>query len=1066
MIRRCVALSAVAACMMLPPQAALAQVSNQSERQLAKGLDEIAAGQNEQAYRTLLLVDYADLGDAERSQLKEAFYAVIEEDTELVLLFDGEYVPVSQLLAMTEPEPAEAAEPAAATEPEPVALPDPAVVEPEPVALPYPAAVEPEPAPAAPEPVSEPEPMVMAEPDPVEPTMSQDMLARVRAAAADQHLIEARQAMADGNFELAVYHLEQAAQIDPNNAAIQTRLAEAVNRRDASRAPRSAIDDIASSRQVNRERALAEYRATTDRAQRFADAGNFASAIDAAAAAKRGLDANQRFLTPEQYSDLLEEAEALQSVILARRDVAVARNTAEAEANRAQTAEDARRQARRERENEVDTLLRRAKALRLEMKYDAALDLVRKALFLEPTSIPAQFMEEVLEDSRILVEEQKLLTQRNQTIARQSLRNLEATIPYEDIIRYPSEWPEITDTRFRGLDESGGESEANRRVALKLREPVPISFDGNLLVDVINFFTNTTGVNFDVRWNQLQAAGVERDAPISLQLTNIPAEEALRRVLQQVSTEFDPVSFSIIEGIVTISTERDLQRTTFIRNYDIRDLLLPIRDFTDVPEFDLNAALEDLTGGGGGGDLFDDTDEEEEVTREELIEQIVTLIQDTVGRQEEWADFGGDISSIREINSQLIIKSTADNHRDIAALLASLRETRSVQISVESRFLMVDDNFLEEIGVDLDARLILDGSKFGPLGFAQDSIDIANNLLGGANPTAPGSTQVASQNVRSFSNVVAYVPSADGVIPVPAVPARSAGESVRAPGEDGITFTDDDIILVPQNGLLSGNGFPGPVFFDNAGNLSTQGTDNQGFDRGITFGASYLDDLQVELLIQATQTNNRAIALTAPRVTFTNGQRAYVLIAQQTTFISDLEPVPDAFGFDFELSVLTTGVVLNVQGAVSADRRYVTLELNPQLAELVNIETFPVNAIFGVDGDDDDDVIETSIVSQGFIQAPEIAITEVAATVSIPDRGTLLIGGQRMVSEVDIEAGVPVLSKLPVINRFFTNSSTQKDESTLLILIRPEIIIQNEQEEELFPGLLDDNDAYNIGRDF
>ncbi|MEO0586231.1 MAG: hypothetical protein AAF078_01200 [Planctomycetota bacterium] len=1056
LIRRCVALSAIAACFLLPPQAASAQVSNQSERQLAKGLDEIAAGQDEQAYRTLLLVDYADLGEAERAQLKEAFYAVIHEDEELILLFNGDYVPVSQVLAMTDPEPV--------VEPEPVAEPEPVVVpEPEPVV-----AVEPEPV-AEPEPVVEPAPMpmVMAEPDTPEPTLSEDMLAGIRAAAADQHVIEARQAMADGNFELAVFHLERAAQLDPDNAAIQERLTEAQNRRDAARAPRSALTDITSSRQVNRERALAEYRSTIDRAERLADAGNFASAIDAAAAAKRGLDANQRFLTPEKYSELIEEAEAVQAVILTRRDRAVAEGTAKAEADRAKKAEDSRKEARIAREDEVDSLLRRAAALRSEMKYDAALDQVRKALFLEPMNMTAQFMEEIIEDTRILVEEQKLITQRNTLMGKQRMLNFEATIPYDDIIRYPSEWPEITDTRFRGLDENGGESEANRRVTIKLREPVPIAFDGNLLVDVINYFTNTTGVNFDVRWNQLQAAGVERDSPITLQLTNIPAEEALRRVLQQVSTEFDPVSFSIVEGIVTISTERDLQRTTFIRNYDIRDLLLPIRDFTDVPEFDLNSALQDLTGGGGGGDLFDDSgDDDEEVTREELIEQIVTLIQDTVGRQDEWADFGGDVSSIREINSQLIIRSTADNHREIARLLASLRETRSVQISVESRFLMVDDSFLEEIGVDLDARLILDGSKFGPLGFAQDSIDIANNLLGGVDPTAPGSTQVASQNLRSFTNVVGYSPGTDTVAPVPFVPAEDGGFSSRGIGADGILGTADDPIFVDAGGLLAGNGFPGPVFFDNAGNLATQGAANQGFDRGITFGASYLDDLQVELLIQATQTNNRAISLTAPRVTFTNGQRAYVLIANQTTFISDLEPVPDAFGFDFELSVLTTGVVLNVQGAVSADRRYVTLELNPQLAELIEpIQTFEVNAIFGVDGDDDD-IIDPTFVSQGFIQAPEIAITEVAATVSIPDRGTLLIGGQRMVTEVDIEAGVPVLSKMPIINRFFTNSSTQKDESTLLILIKPMIIIQNEQEEELFPGLLDDVDAYNIGRDF
>ena len=48
-----------------------------------------------------------------------------------------------------------------------------------------------------------------------------------------------------------------------------------------------------------------------------------------------------------------------------------------------------------------------------------------------------------------------------------------------------------------------------------------------------------------------------------------------------------------------------------------------------------------------------------------------------------------------------------------------------------------------------------------------------------------------------------------------------------------------------------------------------------------------------------------------------------------------------------------------------------------------------------------------------------------------------------------------ILSKIPFINRFFTNRLTSKSEKTLLILIRPEIIIQQENEDMLFPGLSD-----------
>jgi len=76
-------------------------------------------------------------------------------------------------------------------------------------------------------------------------------------------------------------------------------------------------------------------------------------------------------------------------------------------------------------------------------------------------------------------------------------------------------------------------------------------------------------------------------------------------------------------------------------------------------------------------------------------------------------------------------------------------------------------------------------------------------------------------------------------------------------------------------------------------------------------------------------------------------------------------------------------------------------------------------------------------------------------TVSVPDKGSILLGGQRQTNEIEVEVGVPVLSKIPFINRFFTNRTTSKSESTLLILIRPEILIQQENEDLLFPGLSD-----------
>ena len=51
------------------------------------------------------------------------------------------------------------------------------------------------------------------------------------------------------------------------------------------------------------------------------------------------------------------------------------------------------------------------------------------------------------------------------------------------------------------------------------------------------------------------------------------------------------------------------------------------------------------------------------------------------------------------------------------------------------------------------------------------------------------------------------------------------------------------------------------------------------------------------------------------------------------------------------------------------------------------------------------------------------------------------------------EQGVPVLSDIPFLKRLFTNRANSEDEQVLLILVKPTILIQHEQEQKQFPLL-------------
>ena len=69
------------------------------------------------------------------------------------------------------------------------------------------------------------------------------------------------------------------------------------------------------------------------------------------------------------------------------------------------------------------------------------------------------------------------------------------------------------------------------------------------------------------------------------------------------------------------------------------------------------------------------------------------------------------------------------------------------------------------------------------------------------------------------------------------------------------------------------------------------------------------------------------------------------------------------------------------------------------------------------------------------------------------DGGTLLLGGHKITAEVDKEVGVPVLSKIPLVGRLFSNRSTIRDNKILLILVKPTIILQEEREADALAAL-------------
>ncbi|MFM8707055.1 MAG: type II secretion system protein GspD, partial [Planctomycetia bacterium] len=242
------------------------------------------------------------------------------------------------------------------------------------------------------------------------------------------------------------------------------------------------------------------------------------------------------------------------------------------------------------------------------------------------------------------------------------------------------------------------------------------------------------------------------------------------------------------------------------------------------------------------------------------------------------------------------------------------------------------------------------------------------------------------------------------------------------------------------------------------------------------FGFAILSDIEAFFLIQAAQGNTRSNVMQAPKVTLFNGQNAFISDSTQRPFVTSVVPVVGDFAAAQQpvITVLSEGTAINVQAVVSSDRRFVRLTLVPFFSQIGKVEQFQFEGTrstkskssdekTGLSGDANAGAplqagVETQakanreeeIFSRGTtIQLPEFIFTTVTTTVSVPDGGTVLLGGIKRLREGRNEFGVPILSKIPYINRLFKNVGMGRTTDSLMLMVTPRIIIQEEEEDKL-----------------
>ncbi len=643
----------------------------------------------------------------------------------------------------------------------------------------------------------------------------------------------------------------------------------------------------------------------------------------------------------------------------------------------------------------------------------------------------------------------------------------EAAIPVDDRlpIQFPTTWEELTRRRkpFRGGRQR---SAKELEIEQKLRTPVSLRFRETPLHEVIDYLSRLTDVNIHLDPQGLAEEGVNPDVPITIELNSeIQLKSALNLILEPLH-----LGYVIKDEVLKITSERARSGEVYTVIYDVADLVVPIPNFVPDPNSGLAGAIRTAyqnamfplassraapvslvankdgspttsavvdkavlaqlaaPGGAGGGmpDLGGGTAPLPSGPgganngAQPDFDSLIQLITSTVA-PDSWAENGGPGTiGPFEGNFSLVISQTEEVHQQIEDLLNQLRRLMDLQVTIEVRFITLNDNFFERIGVDFDFDIDDDIDRpFQVFGRPQDRPTpfVPADQLGIASGNPPRNVED-----RDHGPSVMVGMSAPGLF----------SADLDIPVQQG-SFQ----LAVPQFGGFQ----PGA---------------------GAQVGFAILSDLEAFFFIEASQGDRRSNVLQAPKVTLMNGQFATVNDFTFSPFVISVIPVVGDFAVAQQpvIMVLNEGTQLAVQAAVSQDRRFVRLTVMPTFNTIGDVQTFTFNGsqststTYGPVGD----VVPlrptqvTSAQQAVTVQLPSFATFNISTTVSVPDGGTVLLGGIKRLSEGRNEFGVPILSKVPYVNRLFRNVGIGRETQSLLMLVTPRIII-NEEEERLQTGV-------------
>ncbi|MFO0866642.1 MAG: hypothetical protein U0744_18715 [Gemmataceae bacterium] len=576
---------------------------------------------------------------------------------------------------------------------------------------------------------------------------------------------------------------------------------------------------------------------------------------------------------------------------------------------------------------------------------------------------------------------------------------------------------------------------SERAIESKLKQPINLNFKDTPLDQVLRDLQVMSGINVVPDKAAFQENNISLQQPMSLEVENISLKSALNILLKQAR-----LTYVIKDEVLSVTTKEHAGGALKQVIHPIADLVVPVENHMLPSTQNLQAALERHTGNQGamyqqptpamsgynlpGGAAVGSysnglgsamsgqsnssggTSVTKSMPNQTMEDMLMSLVKNTVA-QSSWSDVGGPGTiQYYPLGMALVINQYSEVQEDVAALLAALRRLQDLEVAIEMKLVQVSESFFERIGLDFDVN------------FKTPQFRGENQLINGAfTPFGPN----RNLDIGGKSPIVGMTP-AGTLTPDLNIPLKSSSFDFTAP-----TF----------------GGYPGTL----------------GADGGLSLGLAFLSDIQVFMFLEAAQGDRRSNIMQAPKITVFNGQTAFISVQDQIFLLTGVQAATSGAQTFFvpQNQPFPVGTTLQITPVVSADRRFVRLNLTPNFTSLSTaVPLFPVQIpIPQVYEGPNGGVITAGqpVLFQMFFQQPTFSTITLNTTVNVPDGGTVLLGGLKVLAESRNEFGPPVLSKIPYLSRLFRNIGYGREATSLMLMVTPRIII-NEEEEQIYLGNL------------